>query len=208
MNEIGIIYSEEELARGDYTTPILYETDTFYVAAIVEQLNSYQVGTGTIVNSNNAHPAPFAYTTKKAKEQYLYKASELSAAGITEGKINSIAFNISDVNANVTMSSYKVSIGTTNQNDVTTWFEGLEEFYSGSLAISTSDEGWQTIQFTEPFQYDGQSNIVVQICFETSSTSGKVKVTQSETEYSSAISYRHASNNACEFWGNPSTISQ
>ena len=202
------LYSEEELGRGTYTTPILYETDTFYVAAIVEQSNNYQVGEGTIVNSQTAHPAPFAYTTKKAKEQYLYKASELSAAGITEGTINSIAFDISDVNANVTMSSYKVSIGTTTQNEVTTWFEGLEEIYSGSLTISTSDEGWETIQFAEPFEYDGQSNIVVQICFETSSTSGKVKVNQTETEYSSAISYRHASNNACEFWGTPSTISQ
>ncbi len=201
-------YTEEELTRGNYTTPILYETDTFYVASIIEQTNNYQVGVGTITNTTTSHPAPFAYTTKKAKEQYLFKASELNAAGVTEGSISSIAFDIQDVNANVTMGVYRVSIGTTTQNDITTWINGLEEVYSGSLSLSTSDSGWETIQFTEPFQYNGQSNIVVQICFETTTTTGKVKVKQTETDYNSAISYRHASNNACEYTGDPTTTSQ
>ncbi len=202
------LYSEEELARGNYTTPILYETDTFYVASIIEQVTNIPVGTGTITNTTASHPAPFAYTTKKAKEQYLFRASELNAAGLTEGSINSLSFDISDVNANVTMSTYRVSIGTTHQNEIVTWINGLEEVYSGSHTISTSDEGWETITFSQPFQYDGQSNIVVQICFETTTTTGKVKVKQTETEYNSAISYRHASNNACEFTGEPTTTSQ
>ncbi|MEE1225850.1 MAG: GEVED domain-containing protein [Bacteroidales bacterium] len=202
------LYTEEELARGSYTTPILYENDTFYVASIMELTTDIPVGTGTILNTTTAHPAPFAYTTKKAKEQYLYTVSELSAAGLTEGSIGSLAFNIDDVNANVTMGVYRVSIGTTNQNNITTWINGLEEVYSGSLSLTTSDSGWEVIQFTEPFQYDGQSNIVVQICFETTSTTGKVKVKQTETDYNSAISYRHASNNACEFTGAPTTVSQ
>ncbi|MBR5253508.1 MAG: hypothetical protein IKV46_00515 [Bacteroidales bacterium] len=202
------LYTEEELARGTYTTPILYQNDTFYVASIIEQITNIQVGTGTITNTTTSHPAPFAYTTKKAKEQYLYTAAELSAAGLGEGSINSLAFNIYDVNANVTMGVYRVSIGTTNQNDLTTWINGLEEVYSGTHSLTTSDSGWEVIQFAQPFQYDGQSNIVVQICFETTTTTGKVKVYQTETEYNSAISYRHASNNACEFTGTPSTVSQ
>ena len=204
----GDLYTEQELARGSYTTPILYENDTFYVASIIEQTNNITVGTGTILNNQAAHPAPFAYTTKKAKEQYLYPASELNAAGLGEGKISSLAFNIDDVNADVTMGVYRVSIGTTNQNDISTWINGLTEVYSGTISLTTSDSGWETIQFTEPFQYDGQSNIVVQICFETTTTTGKVKVRQTETEYNSAISYRHATNNACEYTGNPSTVSQ
>ncbi|MEE1119589.1 MAG: GEVED domain-containing protein, partial [Bacteroidales bacterium] len=204
----GDLYTEQELARGSYTTPILYENDTFYVASIIEQTNNIAVGAGTIINNQAAHPAPFAYTTKKAKEQYLYPASELNAAGLGEGKISSLAFNIDDVNANVTMGVYRVSIGTTNQNDISTWINGLTEVYSGTISLTTSDSGWETIQFTEPFQYDGQSNIVVQICFETTTTTGKVKVRQTETEYNSAISYRHATNNACEYTGNPSTVSQ
>lgn len=202
------LYTDEELGRGIYTTPILYETDTFYVAAILEQANDYQVGTGTIINSQNSHPAPFAYATKKAKEQYLFTADELITAGIGEGTINSIAFDIDVVTNNVTMDVYKVSIGTTNQNDITTWVNGLEEVYSGTLSLTTSDNGWEIIPFTTPFQYDGQSNIVIQICFETTTTNGKVKVNQTETENNSAISYRHASNNACEFIGDPTTVSQ
>ncbi len=201
-------YTETELTRGDYTTPILYTTDTFYVAAIIEQSTDKQVGTGTVLNTVAANPAPFAYTTKKAKEQYLYKASELSAVGVTEGRINSIAFNIDNVNANVTMGTYKVQIGTTSQNDITTWINGLEEVYSGSISLTTTDSGWETIQFAQPFQYDGQSNIVVQICFETTTTTGKVKVKQTETDFNSAISYRNANNNACEFTGTPTTVSQ
>lgn len=202
------LYTEEELARGNYTTPILYENDTFYVASIIELTTDVSVGTGTMVNNSTTLPAPFAYTTKKAKEQYLYTAAELNAAGLNQGTINSLAFNIDDVNANVTMGVYRVSIGTTNQNSISTWVNGLEEVYSGTLSLTTSDSGWEVIQFSEPFQYDGQSNIVVQICFETTTTNGKVKVKQSETDYNSAISYRHASNNACEFTGDPTTVSQ
>ena len=58
------------------------------------QINGYTIGTGTINNSPYDYPAPYGNWYWGARNQMLILASELTAAGVTAGYINSLAFDI------------------------------------------------------------------------------------------------------------------
>lgn len=196
--------SNQELSRGTYTTPILYATDTFYVAALLGTEVEEEIGTGTSTNTNDAAPTPFAFSKKQVKEQYLWKAEELGSLG--EGLIKSIGFKVSTENANVTMRDYTIKIGTTTENALSTWVDGLQEVYSDSITITktpATTNVWKDMAFTTPFYYDGVSNLVVEVCYNTNITTGKVRVYNSNTSFNSTIVYHNDNTNACQYTGNP-----
>lgn len=196
--------SHQELSRGTYTTPVLYETDTFYVAALLGTDADVEIGSGTSTNTNDNAPTPFAFSKKQVKEQYLWRADEL--ADIGEGLIKSIGFKVHSENANVTMRDYTIKIGMTNENALTTWVGGLQEVYSDSITITKTPpmaNVWKDMTFTNPFYYDGESNLVVEICYNTNIATGKVKTYNSTTTFNSTIIYHNDNTNACQYTGSP-----
>ncbi|HLP12084.1 MAG TPA: CotH kinase family protein, partial [Flavobacteriales bacterium] len=58
------------------------------------QLNGITIGTGTIVNGNTDYPAPYGNWYWASRTQMLIPAAELTAAGLTAGNINSLAFDV------------------------------------------------------------------------------------------------------------------
>src|SRR3954467_2454503 len=57
------------------------------------------IGSGTTGNDNQSYPCPIQDWFEGARAQYLYQASELTAAGMGPGTISSIKFNVLDLNA-------------------------------------------------------------------------------------------------------------
>ena len=193
-----------ELSRGDYTTPLLYTTDTFYVGALLETASVEVLGTGTATNTSDAAPTPFAYSKQQVKEQYLFRAEELSTLG--EGVITSLGFKVKTENANVTMTDYTIKMGMTNETELSTWLGNLQEVYSNSVTITKTppmSEVWNDMSFATPFYYDGVSNLVIEVCYSTTTTTGKVKTYNSTTDFTSTIVYHSATNSACQYSGAP-----
>jgi len=60
------------------------------------KLNDVTIGTGTETNCNTCYPAPYGNWYWSARNQSLYPASELIAAGLTAGTIESIAWDVND----------------------------------------------------------------------------------------------------------------
>ncbi|MFY8138285.1 MAG: CotH kinase family protein [Flavobacteriales bacterium] len=58
------------------------------------QLNGISIGDGTLNNSTTSYPAPYGNWYWSARNQMLYKGSELLAAGLTAGPISSIAWDV------------------------------------------------------------------------------------------------------------------
>ncbi len=58
------------------------------------QLNGISIGEGTLNNNTTSYPAPYGNWYWSARNQMLYKASELQAAGLTAGPISSIAWDV------------------------------------------------------------------------------------------------------------------
>src|SRR5690606_29461047 len=60
------------------------------------------VGNGTTLNTatgtgNGAYPTPYGAYYENGRQQYLIRASELTAAGIPAGPINAVSFNVAAV---------------------------------------------------------------------------------------------------------------
>lgn len=115
---------------------------------------------------------PFKSTDQKKRGQFLYKVSELRAAGMTPGSINSMQIYIYTKNTTGNFNNFSISLGKSDADylvdaviipgtDFTTVFT--------TPALSTV-AGWNLFTFTTPYVWDGVSNIVVEYCY--SSTTG------------------------------------
>ncbi len=123
-----------------------------------------QVGNGTTVNTTTTYPAPYGNWWSSVKHQFLFRASELTAAGISGGKIDRLDFNVSAINGISTYHQYTINMGCTSLNSLTTaWVNGLQNVYTPkTFNVAT---GWNQHPFDNAFLWDGLSNIVVEICF-------------------------------------------
>lgn len=122
------------------------------------------VSTGA--NTSTTYPSPFGNWFYGAKQQFLYTAAELTAAGFAAGNITSLAF---DVTTPVTtaLTDYTILMKNTSVTALTTTFEtGLTQvFYSASYTPSALT-GYANNTFNlTPFAWDGTSNVVIEICF-------------------------------------------
>lgn len=159
--------------RSVYTTPNLYEADTFYVTAFGTAPATYNVGTLASTNSNSGNPSPYNPNKKYVKEQYLYTVDDLLAAGHGAGPISAVAFYLDSIisTASNPVSSFSfdditVSIGSTtaaNFSSNSAWATVTEVFSASNFTLTAADKGWVTHNFTTPFVWDGTSNIVVEV---------------------------------------------
>ena len=140
-----------------------------------------QIGEGTSTNSifpmgyYSGNGWYYSYT------QQLFTAEELTEQGVW-GIINSIAFQYGG--SRQTKSPVQVLLGNTTQPNMGygyTWIpaSSLQEVFNGSVQL---EEGWVTIHFDTPFQWDGTSNVVVAI------------LNNSGTDNGSFVSYMHSTN--------------
>ena len=117
-------------------------------------------------NTTTSYPTPFGNYWWGAKQQFLYTAAELTAAGFTAGTINSLAFDVTTP-ATTTLTDYAISMKNTTVTELTTTFEtGLTQVYFNAAYTPSALTGFanNTINLT-PFNWDGTSNIVIDICF-------------------------------------------
>lgn len=140
-----------------------------------------EVGNGSFSSSLYS---PFYGSQEDARIQYLYKANDLLSAGMTPGTITSIAFNVLSKSSAAPFSNFTVKIGCTSATNHTTaaWLATAGVVYGP--ATYTTAIGWNTINLTTPFNWDGTSNIVIEVCFD-----NNISVGADMIEYSSPVGY-------------------
>ena len=110
-------------------------------------------------------PSLFASTYKSAQHQLLYTASELHALGMVDGGlINSISFDVAQINGIDQFSNFRVKAGCTHHEDLNhnSIIQTQEVFSASTYHVN---QGWTVIQFDTPYEWDGTSNLVIEICF-------------------------------------------
>ncbi|HEY6503253.1 MAG TPA: GEVED domain-containing protein, partial [Chitinophagaceae bacterium] len=124
------------------------------------------IGTGTTGNTTTTYPCPLQDFYEGSRAQYLFLASELTAAGMTPGNITAIRFNVISVNTgtNPALEQYSISIGTTSTTSLTatSWEPGTVQVYGPVNYMASA--GINTFTFTTPFLWNGSSNLIIEIC--------------------------------------------
>lgn len=177
---------------GSFTTPALTATTNYYVSTgtpVPSSLITLGTSTGTLTDGGTS---PYYHGWGGVKTQYIIKASELSDAGIIAGPINSIAFTIGTVGTAV-LNNFTVSMGTTTQSvATTTHVDGLSPVYTN--AAQTLTAGVNTYTFSTPFNWNGTSNIVLQVCYSNENTGGTSSSVQYYTPGFVCSTYTYADN--------------
>ena len=154
-------------------------------------------GTGTSTNTTISYPAPYGNFYWGAKHQILYTAAELQAMGMTNGgKISSLAFDVASTNSSPALVNYTIKMGCTSSSDLSSaWETGLTTVFGPTTHTPTT--GWNVHNFATPYNWDGTSNLVVEICFNNSSYISNASTYYSTTSFTSVRYYRADNSNVC-----------
>lgn len=178
-------YGGNKLHEGaSYTTGINYTDDSVFVEARGGGAGiMVDAGTGTTSNGSSSSPTPYKNYYWGSKEQYMLTAQELTALGAAFGPVTSIGFNVQAVNACPSLDGFTIKLAHTTQANLTsTYITGnFTTVYSSPSYQPVT--GWNIHQFQTPFIWDGNSNIVVEICSNNSSwlSAGNASVYNSTT---------------------------
>ena len=107
--------------------------------------------------------SPF-YSFGKSRIQFIYTAKELELTGMKPGTIRSLAWHVTQLNsAGVPFLNFTIKMGCTGAaSEGTNFIANVQTVYSTASYLSVL--GWNTFQLSTPFNWDGKSNIVVEIC--------------------------------------------
>ncbi len=126
----------------------------------------YTIGTGTVTNTTTSYPAAIPDYWEGHRQQFLYRASELTSAGMTPGLINAIKFNVVTINTGTlpAIEQYTIKIGTSSVTtlDQASW-EPVNNTVFGPLDY-TATTGLNTFTFATPFFWNGTDNIIIEVC--------------------------------------------
>lgn len=135
----------------------------------LNSLANVAVGSGTTTTQGGNGLSPYAQFYEGQRTQYLFKASELTAAGLSAGNITSMAFNVTTASATMTFTNYAIKMYHTTSTDLVTAFAANSSpiiGVFGPLNLSAPAVGVNTHNFATPFNWDGTSNVIIDICFE------------------------------------------
>jgi trimeric autotransporter adhesin len=122
------------------------------------------IGTGTVGNISTGYPCPLQDRYEGSRAQFLYLASELTAAGMTTGNISAIKYNVTALNGAGLIELLNVKIGTTTVGSLgtTTW----ETVTTTVIAPFNYQPvaGINTLTFATPFFWNGTDNLIIEIC--------------------------------------------
>jgi photosystem II stability/assembly factor-like uncharacterized protein len=137
---------------------------------------SYTSGSGGCVGAGTT-PASYPFTTywMDARTDMLFLATELAAYGVTPGQIGRLGFNFTTADT-LTMNGFNIKIQQTTLTALTGFTStGWTVVYSGTYQVPGT--GLRYINLQPPyFNWDGTSNLLVEICFNNSVYTGNSNV--------------------------------
>jgi gliding motility-associated-like protein len=122
------------------------------------------IGTGTAGNGTTTYPCPLQDRFEAHRAQYLYRASELTAAGMGQGVISAIRFTVTSVGTAGVIEGYTIKITQTPVATLsaTTWEPGATTVYGPVNYQPVA--GVNSFTLATPFFWNGTDNILVEVC--------------------------------------------
>ena len=189
------VYGLVELTGDEIATN--NQTANYTVQVMEAGLTVVQIGQGTATNSTTGTPTPYGTYYKNFRQQYLYTAADIYAAGGAPGLITALAFNVTSVNNCSAMPNYTIKVKHTDQTQLTTTFEVGEYTTVWNSASFLPTTGWNIHTFTTPFFWNGASNLLIDICTDLVATyTQNASVPYTPTSYPSCLRFQSDSSPA------------
>ena len=115
--------------------------------------------------SLNSDESLFGISKRSGRNQFLILASELQAKGYLNGYIESIGFNVVDKGGSVLTNGFTVKMKNTTASSLNGFEENFPYPYPLENYIYNFGNSWNTIPLQNPHAWDGQSNLIIEVCF-------------------------------------------
>ncbi len=116
----------------------------------------------------NVGGGPFDARQQSQRSQIIYKASELTGAGVTAGSITTLQLYINVKASSRPYTSFSIKMGQTSTtylvNGGVSVVSGMTTVYSNASYSTTA--GWNSFTLSTPFTWDGTSNLAIEICYD------------------------------------------
>ena len=122
-----------------------------------------RIGNNTSGNTPTTGPCPLQDYYEGSRAQYLFRASELQAAGMRAGNISGVKFYVLSLGNAGTIEGYSIKLGTTTATALTTSWLPVT-FVGRAAADYTPTAGWNNFAFPSGFYWNGTDNLVLEVC--------------------------------------------
>lgn len=120
-----------------------------------------QIGSGTDFSTSN-ETTPFGFSSISGRNQYLIRAEELSAQGLSQGVIQKIALKTQN-GPSIPLGQFNLKIGMTELDELNGFIEGFSTvFYAAGGSVN---QGVMEYVAQTPIVWDGESNLVIEFCW-------------------------------------------
>lgn len=151
-----------------------------------------QIGTGTTSTST---ATPFRSLWEDGRTQFIYLASEMVNAGMRPGVITDIQFFVTTKGSGTTpFNGFTIKMGGTALTQLpANTFVTQNMFTVHTSNYTTTANSWNNIPLDIPFNWDGQSNIIIEVCFDNNAWTGWDNI-QASTAFTRATHYADQDN--------------
>lgn len=174
-----------------YSLNPTYAYDTAYQYFIVHSDTTSLVNS-VIGNGLLTSDAPFGAALPVSRSQFLWNASELTAAGVVAGDITGLQFYIQSMGGmmrNLTIRMQHTALDSLTNATFTA--SGFTTVYSQNTQMNAT--GWNSLQLSTAFNWDGVSNVLIEIVYDNlQASTDNVVAADSTTAFKSGLIYSHA----------------
>ncbi len=121
------------------------------------------IGTFADTTDGFAQPTPFDGSQANVRTQILYSAADLRAAGLRAGRFKSVSFFVGKKQSILPYKDLTIKMGCVQQSTLSGFVAGLPIVYS--TPGFTTRKGENKVNLTNAYDWDGQSDIIVEICY-------------------------------------------
>ncbi len=144
------------------------------------------INTHTVGNGTTNTPNPFGAANPVSRTQYLWKANEMTTAGLLAGNITGFQFFLQTLGGQMHSMTIKIKTTTIDSLSQTTFNNsGFTTVYSKNTQFSAT--GWNSLQLTSPFNWDGTSNLLIEITYDNTSAATNNLVAATTTSFKSGL---------------------
>jgi hypothetical protein len=169
---VGATYADEPLtgvtASATASSSTVCASSPTVLTAKLMKSGTVTIGSGSTASTGSAAQTPFYGGYGGVKTQYLIRASELTALGLTAGNITQMSLNITA--AGSTLTGLGISMDHTALTALTSNIENVgTQVYSTASFVPAV--GVNNFAFSTPFNWDGTSNVIISFCWSNNNTS-------------------------------------
>lgn len=202
---VGIIPQKDTICGGDSVQ--LKITNTALCAVVpgtcLTTTATGTVGSGTFWGGSQFENPFFKVNNffqqvRSNKRQFIFTKNDLTNVGVTgPTNLTSLFFNFNLFTGSQTYDNLRINIGCTNDSVFGNWQGGLSNVYIPKTTV-ISGSGWREFVFDNAFRWDGESNLVVELCYVNASASNGTPFIQYEIiTGQNVMRYQVANSNVC-----------